>query len=502
MNFIFDINNVGHTGFLQKKISNVVIVCYVLSILLCSAFFSAHILPPIILIYGLCTVVLFFVGSNQLGKKWEKCSSRKFVRNIFWTALAIRLLHVLVITVYNNFTYGAYYESNVGDIAFYVPTALQAASMHGLNVFASVSDWIAWDVQISDMGYMTYLSVLFTLMGAHGESVASISANLGASYVWLPLLLKTIYGALTCVLLYKIARRHFGEKIARIAAIFCMLQWNMVWWCGSMMKETEMVLIATWFVERMDRVILGQNVKPWFIAFTIVIGLLIYTFRSALFFVAIAASIFGLITQSGKKISLGKKIFAGIMIAVVMLFAVGGTIKEELHEMVETAQDSSYQQRNMEWRANSREHSNQFAKYAGTAVFAPLIFTIPFPNMVYTYQDQEMLMQVNGGNFEKNVLSFFVILAMIQLLFSGQWREHPFLIAYLVGYLLALALSVFAQSGRFHMPIIGFEMIFAAYGYKWLQNIRKLRWINIVLVLEVFICVGWSWFKLKGQGLL
>jgi hypothetical protein len=37
-----------------------------------------------------------------------------------------------------------------------------------------------------------------------------------------------------------------------------------------------------------------------------------------------------------------------------------------------------YQKDNMEWRGE-REGGNEFAKYAGVTVFAPLIFTIPFP---------------------------------------------------------------------------------------------------------------------------
>jgi hypothetical protein len=124
--------------------------------------------------------------------------------------------------------------------------------------------------------------------------------------------------------------------------------------------------------------------------------------------------------------------------------------------------ESDTQTENMEWRTK-RLNGNEFAKYAGAAVFAPMIFTIPFPSMVYTFQGQEMHMMVNGGYYAKNILSFFVILVMFMLLLSGEWRKHVFIISVMLGYLVVLVFSNFAQSGRFHMPILALELMFAAY---------------------------------------
>ena len=87
------------------------------------------------------------------------------------------------------------------------------------------------------------------------------------------------------------------------------------------------------------------------------------------------------------------------------------------------------------------------------------------------------------------------------LLFSGEWRKHVFPIALLVGYLAALVLSVFAQSGRFHMPIIPLEMMFAAYGFSLMKK-KQLKWFNYALVLEFVFCIAWAWFKLKGRNLI
>ena len=100
-------------------------------------------------------------------------------------------------------------------------------------------------------------------------------------------------------------------------------------------------------------------------------------------------------------------------------------------------------------------------------------------------------------------MSFFVIIVMLMLLISGEWRQHVFILAYTVGYHLVLVMSNFAQSGRFHMPVWPFIMLFAAYGIQIAKTNKRVRkWFPLVLVAEVFICLVWNWFKLKGRGMI
>lgn len=78
-----------------------------------------------------------------------------------------------------------------------------------------------------------------------------------------------------------------------------------------------------------------------------------------------------------------------------------------------------------------------------------------------------------------------------------------FVLAYTVGYHLVLVMSNFAHSGRFHMPVIPMLMLFAAYGIQIAKtNGRVRKWLPMVLVAEVVICLAWSWFKLKGRGMI
>ena len=320
------------------------------------------------------------------------------------------------------------------------------------------------------------------------------------SDVVLPLMLKAVYGAITCVMMYRIAKRHFGEHVGRMAGIFCMLQWNLIWWCGSMMKETEMVFIMVWYVYEMDRVLSKGNFKLQNLTGAIILGSLLFTFRGALGLVAFGSMFLAILLSDSKVVSLATKIVAGVLVALVLSVSYGDNIMEIVQDTKAKIVGGNYQTTNMEWRAE-RNEGNQYAKYASAVVFAPLIFTIPFPNMVYTYQSQEMLMMVSGGNFEKNVLSFFVIMVMFIFIFSGEWRKHVFPIAMLIGYLLALVFSVFAQSGRFHLPAIPLELMFAAYGISILYKDKMYRrWFNYALAIEIVTCIAWAWFKLAGRG--
>ena len=133
-----------------------------------------------------------------------------------------------------------------------------------------------------------------------------------------------------------------------------------------------------------------------------------------------------------------------------------------------------------------------------TYFLSELIFTLPFPTVIHT-EGQENQQMINGGNYVKNIMSFFTIFALFSLLFSGEWRKHVLPLALLCSYLFVLALSNFAHSERFHLPALPFVMMFAAYGVSLMQNKHK-RWFNIWCIVIFVIGIAWSWFKLAGKG--
>ena len=204
---------------------------------------------------------------------------------------------------------------------------------------------------------------------------------------------------------------------------------------------------------------------------------------------------------SSKIISLTKKIIVAAIVCVTIFVGFGDRIIQQSKGYLDVVR-SDAQQTNMEWRS-TRSGGNSFAKYASASVFAPLIFSIPFPTLNMAHEWQLSQVQLSGGNYIKNILSFFVIIVLLLLLLSGEWRKHVFILAYLCGYLVVLVFSGYAQSGRFHMPIWPMLMLFAAYGVQIAKgNVRLRRGFNMVLMAEVLVCLIWNWFKLKGRGLI
>lgn len=75
-------------------------------------------------------------------------------------------------------------------------------------------------------------------------------------------------------------------------------------------------------------------------------------------------------------------------------------------------------------------------------------------------------------------------------------------LSFMMGYLIVLVMSTFAQSERFHQPAIPFEFMFAAYGLSIAVTKKKYkRWFTYWCALMFIACIAWNWFKMAGRGL-
>lgn len=446
--------------------------------------------PFDIIMVASLSVILFFYGAGEFSNSWAKRRERTFLRNVFWVGLVVRLIWVM----YAYFIFNpAHYGTSLGsgeDTCWYMDFGHHFANWIGEGFPISFREFRnIHKSAIDDIGYPLWLGIVYLLI-------------FDISDIFIPFVLKSILGAYCAISIYHIAKRHFGEGTARMAALFVMLNPNLIYWCGSMMKETEMVFLCCLFIEKTDFTLSTSNklgVRELIPG--VLIGIALMFFRTALGLVAFMSIFAHIIFVSRKVMSNGKKILAGILVAAALFVGLGDRFIAQSREHLEQV-EAGGQQQNMEWRSK-RKGGNSFAKYAGATVFAPLIFTIPFPTFNQANIDQIVQPLTSGGSYIRNVLSFFVILVMILLLVSGEWRKHVFILAYTLGYLAVLVLSGYAQSGRFHMPIWPMLMLFAAYGIQIVKgNKRVQRGYNLVLVAEVFICLAWNWFKLKGRGMI
>ena len=465
------------------------IVVFFVALFACWAAFGY--VPGADLVLTACiSIVLFFYVGYAMSRGWERANEKRFLRNVFLTGLFIRILWML----YCYFVFNPdHYETTYGDgadVTWYMPFAQDLARWVGDGFDVPFSEMRErWGAAIDDVGYPIWLAVGYLIWGE-------------VSDVFMPLMLKCALGAYCAICIYNVAKRHYGDGVARMAAIFVCINPNMIYWCSSMFKEAEMVFLCCLAVDNFDRVLTSgkqftfQSLLPGVLA-----ALALMFFRTALGLVVFLAVFAHIVMASSRVMSMGKKILAGVLVASVLLVSMGDRIRTQSQELLSAAQSDS-QSKNMEWRSQ-RVGGNSFAKYVTATVFAPLIFTIPFPTFNQANEGQLLQIQLSGGYFIKNILSFFVVVVMLLLLVSGEWRKHVFILAYTVGYLMVLVMSSFAQSGRFHMPIWPMLMLFAAYGVQIAKgNARLRRGFAIVLVVEIFACIAWNWFKLKGRGMI
>ena len=437
------------------------------------------------------SIVLFFFVGRSMSNKFSLLGEKKFLRSVFTVGFVVRILWVFYLYYVFN---PRYYGNNVGDMAdivWYMPFGKALGVWLSGNSPYSLSELInhVYVSAIDDVAYPMILGVEYLLTG-------------GISDVFIPMLIKSILGAYCAICIYNVTKRHFGEGTARIAAIFVCLNPNMIYWCANMFKEAEMVFFCCLAVDKFDEALSSKSaltIKSLFPG--ILCGFVLLFMRTTLGLAIFAAVMVHIILADRKIISMGKKIFMGALTVLVLSVTVGDHLLEQSRGYIEKA-NSDYQKTNMEWRS-TRVGGNSFAKYASAGVFAPLIFTIPFPTFNQAHEAQLLQVQLSGGYFIKNILSFFVIILLIQLLISGEWRKHVFILGYTCAYLIVLVFSGFAQSGRFHMPIWPMLMIFAAYGVQLAKSDKKMRrWFMYTLYIEVFICLAWNWFKLAGRGMI
>ena len=479
-------------AYVPKRVTSLAMLTYVAAIFCCNILFASHMLHWQWWFFGAIEVLGFFYFANHLSKGWFYLKPLHFTQKLFWMAFFLRIIWVVVSYVlYQKWT-GTAFAIDAADELFYNDVAQYAAGMMrngDWNIYSNIQDY-ADDVQYSDMGYPIYLTFVYWIFG--GSIVVAR-------------LIKAILGAWTVVLMYKLASRNFGEQIGRMTAIMCMLMPNLIYYCVFQLKEVEMVFLCILFTERADFLLRKGKLAFMPTAALMLIPSLMFTIRTALAAVMVMAFFCALLLSSERVVSWGRR---ALLLTLALVFAgvvltTSTSIGQDIQQMWRTR--GSGQRTNMEWRAErdvGQGMTQNFAKYAGAAVFAPMIFTIPFPTMneVPKQENQKM---IHGGNFVKNILSFFTIAVLFMLLFSGEWRKYVLPLAILCGYLVVLVFSSFAQSERFHLPIVPFSLMFAAYG---ISKMNEVWWIKKYYpywcALMFVAAIAWNWFKLAGRGMI
>ncbi len=464
------------------------IVAYILALGVVTIVYHNYCLPWYYILSGVVSVLAFFIYGSNAAKRLavERTGEKRFERHVFWMAFIPRLIWTILI--YHLFMeyYGDAFGFENGDAIFYDDLGRDFAHALSEGNFKAFWKEINNLIDLSDLGYAFFVGLVYWLTG---NSIIVVR------------LLKCILSTWTVILIYRLAKRTFGDRTARISAIFCALWPNFWYYCGAHLKEVEMVFLAVLFVEQADQMLRSRQFTAWKVIPVLLIAATLFTIRTPLALVALLALTFSLAMSSSRVVKMGKRIIVGSLAILLIGVVMGNRIQENASELLEKVQ-SNEQKSNMEWRTQ-REHGNKFAKYASSAVFAPMIFTIPLPSAVRPFEGQDVQQLLNGGNFIKNIFSFFTLLGLLTLFLSGRWRDYLLPLSFMMGYILVLVFSAFAQSERFHQPVMPFEIMFAAYGLGLIPTIKRYkRWFTYWCVLMFVAFIAWNWFKLAGRGLV
>lgn len=270
---------------------------------------------------------------------------------------------------------------------------------------------------------------------------------------------------------------------------------NLIMYCGLHLKETEMIFLEVVFLERLDFLLRSRKVTFWNILFPSIVAVSLFFFRTVLGAAAVFSFATAVLFSSAPVMKKGWRRTALIGWGMLgLLVASGGTIMTEVESFWEQRDESVTKK-----RTEQTLRGNQWAQYATGAVMAPMVFVLPFSTMVdvdQQYSQQER----HGGNFIRNFMGFFAILAVFEAFRRKKWRNFSLIGSFVIAYLGVVSLSGFSNSERFLLPGLPCLIIMWAYGISIL-NTKSYKlltpWAVMVCVMEV----AWAFFKLGSRGL-
>lgn len=463
--------------FFPRQIATNAIYLYLGALAAVTVVFFRHAMPIEYIAMGIAWVVGFFMLSNLCSKKWKDIPQSKLLRNLFLTALGLRVFWVFFSYIYYSIKTGIPFEFSAGDALWYYEE-----STGNINTkWSDIWNYLFVNTStVSDSGYVFYLTALAKVFGYN---------------IIFPRIVNSILSAVTVLLIYQLAKRNIGEEGGRMAAIFACFMPNFIFYCGLHMKETVMLFLIVAYLERADALLRSRKNIVFNIIATVLLALSLFTFRTVIGIVAVFSIATALVFSSTQVVGKAKRfMLIGWGILAISTLA-GGIISNEANNLYENRDINQDNKRLMQ-----TNKGNLWAKYATGSVMAPMMFVLPFPTMVNVDQQytQQML---HGGNYVRNFLGGFVLIALFSAIFiTKNWRNLCLIGSFVIAYLAIVSTSGFANSERFLLPGLPMLLIMAAYGVT-LLNAKNYRFIKIWYYVVPTMAFAWAFFKIGSRGM-
>lgn len=463
--------------YFPNQITKKGIYLYLATLVIVSIFYFRYAMSLTYIIMGIVWVTVFFLLSTLCSKKWNTLPQKRYLFYLALTAFGLRLAWVI-------FSY-IYYIEKTG-----IPFEFAAADSLG---YWEDSSWLStekWNTirnylfdsrgTVSDSGYVFYLTYLYKLIGPN---------------IFITRVIKSIWSTATVLLIYSLAKRNIGEDGGRLAAIMACFMPNLIFYCGLHLKETEMVFLLVAYLERADYLIRSHRYNVFTIAIPVLLALSLFTFRTVLGGAAVFSFVTALLFTNTYIIGRGKRVMLIAWGVLAVATLAGGTIQNEIES---TWEEREYNQTAK--RAGQTAKGNRWAKYATGTVMAPMMFVLPFPTMV-DVDEQYTQQMLSGGNYVRNFLGGFVLIAVFSAIFiTKNWRNLSLIGSFVIAYLGIVSTSGFANSERFLLPGLPCLLIMAAYGVTQL-NAKNYKFVKIWYWIVPVMAFAWAFFKLGSRGL-
>lgn len=465
-------------SFFPNQIASKGIYLYLGSLAAVTLVFHRYAMGIEYIALGVMWVVGFFLLTSLCSKKWGTLVEKQFLWTLFFTSLGLRWAWVIFSFFFYTVKTGMPFEFSAADSLMYWDESAWLAG----EKWATIRDYLFVNRKtVSDSGYIFYLTYLCKIMGTDVIPVRLFNAVLSAG---------------TVLLIYLLAKRNIGETGGRLAAIFACFMPNLIYYCGLHLKETVMIALVVAFLERADYLLRSRRYNVLTIAVPILLAAILFTFRTVLGATAIFSLATAIVFTSTQIVGRRKRTLLIVWGLLAVLTLWGGTARTEaegLWEMRFENQDAK--------RAAQTAQGNRWAKYATGTVMAPIMFVMPFPTMV-DVDEQYNQQVVSGGNYIRNFLGGFVIIALFSAVFVNKnWRNLLLIGSFVIVYLGIISASGFANSERFLLPALPGLLIIAAYGVTRLDA-KNYRIIKVWYWVIPAMILGWAFFKIGSRSLL
>jgi hypothetical protein len=256
-----------------------------------------------------------------------------------------------------------------------------------------------------------------------------------------------------------------------------------------------MLFLEVACLERIDYLFRSKEFRIWNLVIpTLLVGSL-FLFRTVLGAAAVLAFATGAILTSAPNMKKNMRRLAIVGWGVLSLVVLSeGTIATEVEGYWEERDENVTRK-----RLQQTIRGNQWAKYATGAVMAPMVVVLPFATMV-DVDEQYGQQEKAGGNFIRNFMGFFAILAIYEALRQKKWRDFVTIGAFVIAYLVIIATSGYSNSERFLLPALPGLICMWAYGLSELRA-KSYRLLTPWCVVVFLMQIAWAYFKLGSRGL-